>query len=209
MSISRTAVVVLLALAPFPQIARSDSAPQESSQSGETKSAPERLAADTPRITPGGATFTVAAGWSIVNGKDLVILEPPETDTHIAIVDSQAPDASAAVAASWAAFKPEEKRPVRLVTPLPPREGWDDRQVISYETSPNERAVVEAIALRAGSTWTVFIIEASQPTLEKRAAQVELVLERPAPEGLQARIFCGPEAATARRSAHRQDQRIR
>src|ERR1019366_8840416 len=99
-------------------------------------------AADTTRVTPGGATFTVPSGWSIVTGKNLVILEPPEADTHVAIVDSPAADASAAVAAGWAAYKPDSKRPLKLVTPRPPREGWDERLTFDYETSPNERAVV-------------------------------------------------------------------
>jgi CubicO group peptidase (beta-lactamase class C family) len=164
---------------------------QVSPRSREAKSVPERLAVDTSRVTPGGATFTVAAGWSIVTDKNLVILGSPETDTHIAIVDSQAPDASAAVAEGWAAYKPAAKRPLKLVTAMPPREGWDEREVISYETSPNERAVVEAIAMRAGSTWTVFIIEASEPTLEKRAAQIELVMESLRPKGYKRESFAG------------------
>jgi hypothetical protein len=58
----------------------------------------------------------------------MVILEPPETDTHIAIVDSQAADAKAAVEAAWAAYKPAAKRPLKLVTPRPAREGWDERE---------------------------------------------------------------------------------
>jgi CubicO group peptidase (beta-lactamase class C family) len=149
------------------------------------------MATDTSRITPGGATFTVAAGWSIVTGENIVILQPPETDVHIAIVDSQAPDAAGAVAAGWAAYKPDQKRPLKLVTAMPPREGWDERQVISYETSPNERLVVEAIAMRAGQAWTVLIIEASEPTLEKRAAQAELVLESLRPKGYKRESFAG------------------
>jgi hypothetical protein len=83
----------------------------------------------------------VPSGWSIVSGKNLVILEPPESDTHIAIVDSQAADASAAVAAGWAAYKPEAKRPLKLVTPRPAREGWDDRQVFDYERRPRTSAL--------------------------------------------------------------------
>jgi CubicO group peptidase (beta-lactamase class C family) len=149
------------------------------------------VAADTPRVTPGGATFTVPSGWSIETGKNLVILEPPETDTHIAIVDSQAADASAAVAAGWAAYKPEAKRPLKLVTPRPAREGWDERQVFDYETSPNERAVVEAIALRAGSIWTVVILDGSKPTFEKRGAPISLIIQSLRPKGYQRESFAG------------------
>ena len=156
--------------------------------------AAERVTADTERVTPGGAKFTVPTGWSISMGKDLVVLEPPETDTHIAIADSQAADAKAAVAAAWAAYKPDAKRPVKLVTPRPAREGWDERQVFDYETSPNERAVVTAIALRAGSTWTVLIIDGSEPTVEKRSAPIGLIFASLRPKSYQRESFAGRKA---------------
>src|SRR5215472_9332787 len=89
------------------------------------KSAPERVSADTPHVTPGGASFTIPSGWSFVTSKNMVVLTPPETDTHIAIVDVQGSDAASAVAAAWAAYKPESKRPLKIATPNPAREGWD------------------------------------------------------------------------------------
>jgi len=187
----RTALVALLAFTTFAQRAMSASTPSASPQAAEARSAPERVTADTPRVTPGGATFTVPSGWLIVTGKNLVILEPPEADTHIAIVDSQAADASAAVAAAWAAYKPEARRPIKLVTPRPAREGWDERQVFDYETSPNERAVVQVTALRAGSTWTVFILDGSEPTVEKRDAPTRLIFESLRPKGYQRESFAG------------------
>ena len=150
MSIRRTVLLAFAIVATLAQAFAANPAVPSSAQET-TRSQPERLAADTPRVTPGGATFTAPTGWSIVTGKNLVILEPPETDTHIAIVDSQAADAAAAVAAAWAAYRPEVKRPLKLVTPRPAREGWDERRVFDYETSPNERAVVQVLAMRAGS----------------------------------------------------------
>ena len=162
-----------------------------SPQVSDTKSAPERLASDTPRVTQGGATFTVPGGWSIVTGKNLVILEPPEPDTHIVIVDSPTADATAAVTAAWAAYKPESKRPVKLVTPRPAREGWDERQVFDYETSPNERATVQALALRAGMAWTVIILDGSDPTVEKRSAPIGLIFESLRPKGYHRESFAG------------------
>ncbi len=162
-----------------------------SPQATETKPAIERVTADTPRVTSAGATFKVPAGWSIDTRKELVILTPPETDTHIAIVDSQAADAKAAVAAAWAAYKPESKRPIKLVTPRPAREGWDERQVFNYETSPNERAVVQALALRAGKSWTVVILEGTDPTVEKRSAPIGLVFESLRPKDYRRESFAG------------------
>ena len=158
-------------------------------------SAPELLTADTPRETPGGATFTVPTGWSISRGKDLVLLTPPEPDTHIVIVDSQAADASNAVAASWAAYKAEASRPVKLVTPRPARNGWDERQVFDYETSPNERAVLQATAQRAGSAWTVVLLDGKIPTFERRSAPIGLILQSLRPKGYHRESFAGRKAA--------------
>jgi CubicO group peptidase (beta-lactamase class C family) len=161
------------------------------SQAAETKPAIEQVTADTPRVTPAGASFKVPSGWSIETKKDFVILTPPETDSHIAIVDAQSADARNAVAEAWAAYKPESKRPIKLVTPRPAREGWDERQVFTYETSPNERAVVQALALRAGNHWTVVILEGTDPTVEKRSAPIGLVFESLRPKDYKRESFAG------------------
>ena len=87
-------------------------------------------------------------GETTVSTATLLVTEPPEPDTHIAIFDTPAGDAKSAVEAAWAAYKPGAKRPLKLVTPRPGREGWDERQVFEYETSPNERAVVQALAAK-------------------------------------------------------------
>ena len=137
--------------------------------------AAEHLSADAQRISTGGATFTVPAGWSIKTDKDKVVLAPPEPDMHVAIIDTKAADARAAVAAAWTIYKPDAKRPLKLVTPRPAREGWDERQVFDYETSPNERATVQAVAYRAGSNWTVLILDGSDMTAEKRSAPIGLI----------------------------------
>jgi len=194
MSMYRTALIALLVFNTVAQKSTYASALLASPQTAEARSAPERVAADTPRVTPGGATFTVPSGWSIETGKNLVILAPPEADTHIAIVDSQAADAHAAVAVGWAAYKPEAKRPIKLVTPRPAREGWDERQVFDYETSPNERAVVQAVALRAGSTWTALILDGSEPTVEKRGAPIALIFGSLRPKSYRRESFAGRKA---------------
>ena len=93
----------------------------------------DKVDTDTPSATPGGATFTIPAGWSTTTKVNMVVLEPPETDTHIALVDLTAKDAEAAVTAAWAAFKPDFKRPLKIVQPLEARQGWDERKGFQYE----------------------------------------------------------------------------
>src|ERR1700739_2779646 len=116
-------VLVLTMCSLLSAAANTQSASAATSQSVQA-AAPEQVASATQRFTPGGAQFTVPAGWSIATQKSLVLLTPPEADTHLAIVDTQAPDAKAAVAAAWAAHRPDSKRPIKLVTPRPAREGW-------------------------------------------------------------------------------------
>lgn len=84
----------------------------------------------------------------------------------LALLDVQATDADAAVAAGWANYRPVARRPLRITTPQAPHNGWEERQVSSYETSPNEKAVIYALAWRAGRDWTVVIVEASRSTFE-------------------------------------------
>ncbi len=124
-----------------------------------------------------------------------MVLEAPEQDSRLAIVDVRAADAEAAVAAAWAAYRPAAKRPLKLATPTPARNGWAERKTFEYETSPNERAVVEAIALRAGDAWTVAIIDGTEPTFEKRGAQFGLIIQSLRPKGYQRESFAGRKAA--------------
>jgi CubicO group peptidase (beta-lactamase class C family) len=161
----------------------------------ETRSKAEVVQEDSAKATPSGATFKVPAGWSLESAKDLQVITPPEPDSHIAIFDAgAAASAQAAVTAAWAALKGSQTHPLKLVSPLPARDGWDERQFFSYETSPNERAVVQAIALRAGTAWTVVLVDGTDPTFEKRQAPANSVFESLRPKGYQKEMFAGKQA---------------
>ena len=152
------------------------------------------VTADSPHKTPDGATFIVPAGWSFAGTTSSTTLQPPESDTHIAIFDIQAPDAAAAVTKAWDTYRPGMKRPLKLSVPVPDRNGWNNGKQFSYETSPNERAVVIAIALHAGDAWTVVLADGTEPTFEKRGAQINLVLQSLRPKDYQRESFAGRKA---------------
>jgi CubicO group peptidase (beta-lactamase class C family) len=156
--------------------------------------ATERLAIDTPYTTSSGATFTAPSGWNIISGTNKHVLDPPEGDSHLALVDVQATDAAAAVAAGWASYRPDANRPLRIATPQAPYNGWEERHIYSYETSPNEKAVVYALAWRAGQAWTVVIVDATRATFQKRSAAFGLAIGSLRPKDYQREMFAGKPA---------------
>jgi CubicO group peptidase (beta-lactamase class C family) len=159
-----------------------------------SKSPAEKLTADKEVTTSGGATFTAPGGWSITTSGPLTIVAPPEVDSQVVVFGSNATTADAAVSAAWAAYKPDAKRPVRQRLSPPAREGWEEAQVYIYETSPNERAVVQSIARRAKNAWTVVILDGKQPTFEKRGSAVGLIMGSMRPGTYQRESFAGRKA---------------
>jgi CubicO group peptidase (beta-lactamase class C family) len=155
---------------------------------------PERLAVDTPRTTTGGATFIAPAGWSIEVRGSATVLEAPEGDSRLALVDVRAADADAAVAAAWAAYQPETVWPLKVTTTAPDKDGWSDIRNYGYQVSPNEKRDVEASARRAGEVWTVAIYDMAQAVGEKRLSAVSLVYGRLLPKGYVRESFAGRKA---------------
>lgn len=157
--------------------------------------AQQRLAADTAATTAAGTSFTAPADWRLTDRTSLRLLDPPEGDSHLAVVDVQAPDAAAALAAAWAAYRPGANRPLKIALPQSaPYNGWEERHLYRYETSPNDKTVGYAMAWRAGSQWTVVIVEASQATFEKRNAQFGLTIGSLRPKGYTRETFAGKPA---------------
>ena len=163
---------------------------------GSAGPAREHLTADTPKQTVGGATFVAPADWTVVVRGPATILEAPEGDSRLALVDVRAPTADSAVSLAWAAYMPDHKWPLKVVTPEPDREGWSDRRSYSYQTSPNEKRAVGVSTQRAGDMWTVAVYDMSDATGEKRLAAVQLVFDRLLPRGITRESFAGKRAAT-------------
>jgi hypothetical protein len=176
-----------------------DRAPANTASSAASATKAERLARDTPGTTAAGNRFIAPAGWSIAIRGPATILEPPEANSAIAIIDLQAPSADSAVAAAWKHYQPDANRPLRVVTPLADEDGWTDRAVYTYGTSPNEKRDVRAIVQHAGGIWTVYVYDMSQAVGEKRLSQTLLIYNDFLPKGYTRESFAG-------KKAHRLDQ---
>ena len=113
-----------------------------------SQSPAEKLTADKPITTSAGATFNAPGGWALTTSGPMITVEAPEGDSRIVIYDSKAAGADAAIAEAWGKYNPQAKRTVRQKLSPNAREGWEESHVVLYETSPNERAVVQALARR-------------------------------------------------------------
>ncbi|HEX5685360.1 MAG TPA: serine hydrolase domain-containing protein [Ideonella sp.] len=156
--------------------------------------APAALVKDTPSATVAGNTFLAPVGWRLSVRGPATLLEAPEGGSWLALIDIDAPDANAALAAAWAAYKPDAKWPLKVATPIAPKDGWSDRQGFSYQTSPNERRDVSAEVRRANKLWTVIIYDMAGDVGEKRGAQVGQVFGKLLPKGYQRESFAGKKA---------------
>lgn len=94
--------------------------------------AQQHLTADTAATTAAGASFTAPADWRLTERAALRLLEPPEGDSHLAVVDVRAGDAAAALAAGWAAYRPGANRPLKVALPQAPYNGWEERHLYRY-----------------------------------------------------------------------------
>src|SRR5262245_49548115 len=103
------------------------------------QSAPEKLTADTPKATVEGNTFIAPTEWTFSVRGPATIVQAPEGDLQIALIDVRAKDADAAVAAAWAAYDAKKQWPLKVTTDSPDKDGWSNIRNYSYQTSPNER----------------------------------------------------------------------
>lgn len=158
------------------------------------KSAPQLLAKNTPFTLPSGTGFMAPAGWTAQLDGPLASMTPPEGDSHILLFDAGNLPLDEAVTAAWKAYRPDFQRTLKVKTERPGRFGWEEVRAYSYETSPNERATVYAVARRKGDSVTVFLSDATDMTFERRLASIELITSTLVPKGYQRETFAGKKA---------------
>ena len=143
-----------------------------------------------------GAIYSAPEDWTKSAQGPATVFVSPEKDLSLAIVNiDSAPDARAAAAKAWAAYKPAtDERAVRLVTPGAAGDGWDERAHISYETSPTEKMVVSALVMRKDREWTVMITDGADTTANKRYAALSIMEQSLRPAGYKPETFAGKTA---------------
>jgi CubicO group peptidase (beta-lactamase class C family) len=136
----------------------------------------KQLTEDTKIKTASGATFTVASGWHIAQGPELIVIQEPEKELAAAFVESTAPTAEEAIAQAWKRWKPDFARTIRQTIKPPMTQGWDEVAQIAYETSVDERRIVIGAARRKGKTYYVTLVDGALSAAERRGAQLNIAM---------------------------------
>lgn len=158
--------------------------------------AAERLSESALRTTSAGHTFTAPAGFVLQARGSATVLEAPEGDAHLALVDvARAASHEDALAAGWAAYRAGVRpRPLRVTREEASQDGWSATRTYIYEVSPNEKLDIRAQVRRSGDAWVVLILEAAEATLEKRAGPITAVFASLRPRGATREMFTGRAA---------------
>jgi CubicO group peptidase (beta-lactamase class C family) len=141
---------------------------------------------------PSGATFKVASDWRVTELKDGLVLEDPEKQLKVELVELEAsPGMKEAISAAWARRSPGFKREEVASSDTPGREGWDLFHWVEYKTSPEESRRVSAYAAKKGTLSVVVLLDGPLATAERRGSQIGLVYESLRPAGYSRETYVG------------------
>lgn len=141
-----------------------------------------------------GSTLTVAKGWFVTDARDLLVLEEPERQAKLVMVELAAATGDAAVTAAWSRAQPGFALPIAKRAELPARDGWDQVLVLVYAAPAAENRAVQALARRKGATWYVWLIDGKMAALERRAGEAATAYRSFKPAGLRQESFAGRTA---------------
>ncbi len=155
-----------------------------------------KLANDTVLTTASGATFTASKNWYATTQSDMIVLEEPDRELAVALIENNEPTAQQAVEKAWKQFRHNFKYPIVQTVPDVAKDGWDELVQFVYDTPISY--LVTAIARRKGEVWYIQLLDGTKGAIERRMAQAMTVLTSFKVPGTKEESFAG-------RRAHRLD----
>ncbi|QRN95456.1 beta-lactamase family protein [Archangium violaceum] len=135
-----------------------------------------KLDAATPLKTASSTPFTVSAGWYVTERDGHLLLEDPERQLRLTLLEVPGPSAERALAAAWKQTRPDFALPVKHAAHPPAQDGWDEIFQNTYEPPPQEARVVVGLARRKGDTNYVVLLDGAAAAMDRRGAQAAQVL---------------------------------
>ena len=152
------------------------------------------LAADTITKTASGATFEAPKGWTVTTFGDRTVLQTPEGDVSITLVEVREKDGEMAFRKAWALVKPSFALKAEQTVHPPAKDGWDSITQTSYDVGGREARSVIAVALGKGATQYVALVDGANSGMDRRGAQINTVVSTFRPAGMSEESFAGKTA---------------
>ncbi|HKA88489.1 MAG TPA: serine hydrolase domain-containing protein [Haliangiales bacterium] len=122
------------------------------------------------------------------------MLQDPDRELKLGLVEIAAPDRDAAAAAAWSRLEPGFDLKVLRAVDLPARDGWDAIAQIAYVTKTEDRRAAFAVARRKGGTWYVHLVDGKTAALDRRGAEATVAIRSFKAAGLDKESFAGRKA---------------
>lgn len=135
-----------------------------------------RVEKDDVHTTASGVQVPLPAGWFFTKAPRYLLLEDPERELKLALVEVQGSSAAAAVAQAWTTALPGSSRPVERTLTPPPQAGLDEIAVVNYQMPTGEGRVAQAIAKRKGDRVVVALLDGAVGAVDRREAQIDVVV---------------------------------
>lgn len=156
--------------------------------------AAKQLDKDTELASPSGTTFTVANGWWVTAREGDTLLEDPDRELQIVLLELSAASGEEAIVSAWKRVKPDFARPVYQTYRPPAQPPWDEVVQSVYDVPAQEARTVVGAARRAGATWYVALIDGPNAAMGRRNAQLVTTLNGLKPRGAQEESLAGRTA---------------
>lgn len=157
-------------------------------------SVPTRVTLAPVEQSPRGAGFELPAGWSVERNRDFLLIQDPEKELKLWMVDIEGGTGADAIASAWKLAVPDFGRKTDETVSPPITEGWDSVTQISYEVAAAESRAIVALARVKDEIAYVLLIDGSAPALRRRNAQLMQIIGSQRPRGLQRESFAGRHA---------------
>jgi len=156
----------------------------------------QKLEQNTELTTSTGSTFMVEKGWYATQNNNKIILQEPEQELSVTLIENTEKSAEDAANSAWKKVQPNFDRVVQHVIKEVPQDGWDEIIQFIYETSSQENRFVFAIARRVGTTWYLILIDGTKAAFDRRMAGVLLINSSFKVPGIQKESFANKKAHT-------------
>jgi CubicO group peptidase (beta-lactamase class C family) len=146
--------------------------------------------------TPRGASFELPADWSLERSDGLLLVQDPDKELKLWMMDIEGETGLDAIAAAWQRAVPGFARGIDNIATPPAEQGWDSITQVSYEVAAQESRSVAAVSRVKDGIAYVLLVDGSLPALQRRSAQLAQIAGSLRAPGFERGSLAGKRAST-------------